>query len=160
MVERLRPGAAAPGELVHMDGRVLGQHDGLINFTVGQRKGLGLGDLNENGQPLYVVRLEPETRRVFVGPKAALAKSSVTLREVNWLGRSGEPTENVEVEVKLRSMTEPKPAIVSLLPGGYAHVALKEPQFGIAPGQACVIYRGSRVLGGGWIERERTAQAA
>ena len=160
VVERLRPGAAEPGELVHMDGRVLGQHDGLINFTVGQRKGLGLGDLNENGQPLYVVRLEPETRRVFVGPKAALAKSSVTLREVNWLGRAGEPTENVEVEVKLRSMTEPKPAIVSLLPGGYARVALKEPQFGIAPGQACVIYQGSRVLGGGWIERERTAVAA
>ncbi|HJT12202.1 MAG TPA: tRNA 2-thiouridine(34) synthase MnmA [Dongiaceae bacterium] len=160
VVERLRPGAAEPGELVHMDGRVLGQHDGLINFTVGQRKGLGLGDLHENGQPLYVVRLEPETRRVFVGPKAALAKSSVTLREVNWLGRAGEPTENVEVEVKLRSMTEPKPAIVSLLPGGYARVALKEPQFGIAPGQACVLYQGSRVLGGGWIERERTAEAA
>ena len=160
VVERLRPGAAEPGELVHMDGRVLGRHDGLINFTVGQRKGLGLGDLNENGQPLYVVRLEPETRRVFVGPKAALAKASVTLREVNWLGRTGEPTENVAVEVKLRSMTEPKPAILSLLPGGRARVALDEPQFGIAPGQACVIYQGSRVLGGGWIERERTAQAA
>jgi tRNA-uridine 2-sulfurtransferase len=160
VVERLRPGAAEPGELVHMDGRVLGQHDGLINFTVGQRKGLGLGDLNENGQPLYVVRLEPETRRMFVGPKAALAKSGVTLREVNWLGRAGEPTGNVEVEVKLRSMTEPKPAIVSLLPGGHARVALVEPQFGIAPGQACVFYQGSRVLGGGWIERERTAQAA
>ena len=160
VVERLRPGAAEPGELVHMDGRVLGRHDGLINFTVGQRKGLGLGDLNENGQPLYVVRLEPETRRVFVGPKAALAKSSVALREVNWLGRAGEATDNVEVEVKLRSMTEPKPAIVSLLPGGHARVALREPQFGIAPGQACVIYQGSRVLGGGWIERERTAQAA
>ncbi len=83
-----------------------------INFTVGQRKGLGLGDLNENGEPLYVVRLEPETRRVFVGPQAALAKASVTLREVNWLGRAGEPTEKVAVEVKLRSMTEPKPAIV------------------------------------------------
>jgi tRNA-specific 2-thiouridylase len=160
VVERLRPGAAEPGELVHMDGRVLGQHDGLINFTVGQRKGLGLGDLNENGQPLYVVRLEPETRRVFVGPKAALAKASVTLREVNWLGRAGEPTDNVEVEVKLRSMTEPKPAIVSLLPGGHARVALTEPQLGIAPGQACVLYQGSRVLGGGWIERERTAEAA
>jgi tRNA-uridine 2-sulfurtransferase len=160
VVERLRPGAAEPGELMHMDGRVLGRHDGLINFTVGQRKGLGLGDLNENGQPLYVVRLEPETRRVFVGPKAALAKSSVTLREVNWLGRAGEPTENVEVEVKLRSMSEPKPAIVSLLPGSCARVALKEAQFGIAPGQACVFYQGSRVLGGGWIERERTAQAA
>jgi tRNA-specific 2-thiouridylase len=160
VVERLRPGAAEPGELVHMDGRVLGQHDGLINFTVGQRKGLGLGDLNENGQPLYVVRLEPETRRVFVGPKAALAKASVTLREVNWLGRAGEPTDNVAVEVKLRSMTEPKPAIVSLLPGGRARVALTEPQFGIAPGQACVLYQGSRVLGGGWIERERTAAQA
>jgi tRNA-specific 2-thiouridylase len=160
VVERLRPGAAEPGELVHMDGRVLGQHDGLINFTVGQRKGLGLGDLNENGQPLYVVRLEPETRRVFVGPKAALAKSSVTLREVNWLGGADEPTENVEVAVKLRSMTEPKPAMISLLPGGHARVELIEPQFGIAPGQACVFYQGSRVLGGGWIQRESAAKAA
>ncbi|HEU4825620.1 MAG TPA: tRNA 2-thiouridine(34) synthase MnmA, partial [Dongiaceae bacterium] len=93
VVERLRPGAAEPGELVHMDGRVLGKHDGLINFTVGQRKGLGLGDLNENGQPLYVVRLEPETRRVFVGPKTALATASVSLREVNGLGGPDEPTE-------------------------------------------------------------------
>jgi tRNA-specific 2-thiouridylase len=160
VVERLRPGAAEPGELVHLDGRVLGRHKGLINFTVGQRKGLGLGDLNEHGQPLYVVRLEPETRRVFVGPKAALAKASVTLREVNWLGRAGEPTENVAVEVKLRSMTEPKPALVSLLPGGRAQVALGEPQLGVAPGQACVLYQGSRVLGGGWIERERAAAAA
>jgi tRNA-specific 2-thiouridylase len=160
VVERLRPGAAEPGELVHLDGRVLGQHDGLINFTVGQRKGLGLGDLNENGQPLYVVRLEPETRRVFVGPKAALAKSSVTLREVNWLGGNDEPVEDVEVAVKLRSMTEPKPAIASLLPGGQARVELLEPQFGIAPGQACVFYQGSRVLGGGWIQREQAARAA
>jgi tRNA-uridine 2-sulfurtransferase len=160
VVERLRPGAVEPGELVHLDGRVLGRHDGLINFTVGQRKGLGLGDLNENGQPLYVVRLEPETRRVFVGPKAALAKSSLTLREVNWLGSAGEPTESVEVEVKLRSMTEPKPAIISLQPGGHARVELLEPQFGIAPGQACVFYQGSRVLGGGWIQREQRAAAA
>jgi tRNA-specific 2-thiouridylase len=160
VVERLRPGAAEPGELVHMDGRVLGRHDGLINFTVGQRKGLGLGDLNENGQPLYVVRLEPETRRVFVGPKAALAKAGVTLREVNWLGGADEPTENVEIEVKLRSMTEPKKALLSLLPSGHARVELLEPQFGIAPGQACVFYSGSRVLGGGWIQRERAAQAA
>ena len=160
VVERLRPGAAEPGELVHTDGRVLGRHDGLINFTVGQRKGLGLGDLNEHGQPLYVVRLEPETRRVFVGPKAALAKSSVTLREVNWLGGADEPAENVAIEVKLRSMTEPKRAILSLLPGGHARVALLEPQFGIAPGQACVFYQGSRVLGGGWIQRESAAQAA
>ena len=141
-------------------GRVLGEHSGVHHFTVGQRKGLGLGDLNENGQPLYVVRLEPETRRVFVGPKAALAKVSVTLREVNWLGRAGEPTETVEVEVKLRSMSEPKKAIVSLLPGGQARVELLEPQFGIAPGQACVFYQGSRVLGGGWIEREQAARAA
>jgi tRNA-specific 2-thiouridylase len=160
VVERLRPGATEPGELMHTDGRVLGRHEGLINFTVGQRKGLGLGDLNENGQPLYVVRLEPETRRVFVGPKAALAKSSVTLREVNWLAGADEPTENVEVTVKLRSMSEPKSAIVSLLPGGHARVELLEPQFGIAPGQACVFYQGSRVLGGGWIQRERAAEAA
>jgi len=107
-----------------------------------------------------VVRLEPETRRVFVGPKAALAKSSVTLREVNWLGGADEPTENVEVAVKLRSMTEPKPAMISLLPGGHARVELIDPQFGIAPGQACVFYQGSRVLGGGWIQRESAAKAA
>ncbi len=160
VVERLRPGAAGPGDLVHLDGRVLGRHDGLITFTVGQRKGLGLGDLNENGQPLYVVRLEPETRRVFVGPKTALAKASVSLREVNWLGRPSDPTENVEVEVKLRSMTEPKPAILTLLQGRAARVELLEPQFGIAPGQACVFYQGSRMLGGGWIQRETAARAA
>jgi tRNA-specific 2-thiouridylase len=160
VVERLRPGAAEPGELVHMDGRVLGRHEGLINFTVGQRRGLGLGDLNENGLPLYVVRLEPETRRVFVGPKAALATASVTLREVNWLAGADEPTQDVAVEVKLRSMTEPKPAIISLLPGGHARVELKEAQFGVAPGQACVFYQGSRVLGGGWIRRESAAKAA
>ena len=160
VVERLRPGAAEPGELVHLDGRVLGRHDGLINFTVGQRKGLGLGDLNENGQPLYVVRLEPDTRRVVVGPKAALARSSVTLREVNWLGNADEPTENVEAEVKLRSMSEARPAVISLRSGGRARVELLEPQLGVAPGQACVFYQGSRVLGGGWIEREQAANAA
>ncbi len=160
VVERLRPGASEPGELVHLDGRVLGRHEGLINFTVGQRKGLGLGDLNEDGQPLYVVRLDPQTRRVFVGPKTALARSSVSLREVNWLGGADEPTENVEVDVKLRSMTEPRPAMVSLLRGGHARIDLLEPQFGIAPGQACVFYQGSRVLGGGWIQRESAAKAA
>ncbi len=79
---------------------------------------------------------------------------------MNWLGGPDEPTENVEIEVKLRSMTEPKPAILSLLPGGGARVELIEPQFGIAPGQACVFYQGSRVLGGGWIRRESAAQAA
>ncbi|HEU4825492.1 MAG TPA: aminomethyltransferase beta-barrel domain-containing protein, partial [Dongiaceae bacterium] len=97
---------------------------------------------------------------VFVGPKAALATGSVSLREVNWLGGPDEPTENAAVQVKLRSMTEPKPALLSLLPGGHARVELVEPQFGIAPGQACVFYQGSRVLGGGWIRRERAAKAA
>jgi tRNA-specific 2-thiouridylase len=160
VVEKLRPGAAEPGELVHVDGRVLGRHGGLINYTVGQRKGLGLGDLNENGQPLFVVRLEPETRRVFVGPKAALAKTWLELREVNWLGAAGEPTEDVPVTVKLRSMTEPVAARLTLMPGGIARVALDEPQFGVAPGQACVFYSGSRVLGGGWIRRETAAKAA
>jgi len=160
VVEKLRPGAAEPGEMVHVDGRVLGRHGGLINYTVGQRKGLGLGDLNEAGQPLFVVRLEPETRRVYVGPKAALAVTALSLREVNWLGNPGEPTENVAITVKLRSMTEPVAARLTLGPGGTARVELVEPQFGVAPGQACVFYSGSRVLGGGWIRREAAAQAA
>ncbi len=159
VVERLRPGAAEPGELRHVDGRVLGRHPGVIHFTIGQRKGLGLGDLSEGGEPLYVVRLDAQTREVLVGPKSALAKGAVRLREVNWLGASGETGSDLGIEVKLRSTGAPAPARLTLLGWGKAGIVFDQPQFGVAPGQACVFYRGSQVLGGGWITREAPVPA-
>jgi tRNA-specific 2-thiouridylase len=136
LVAKLRPDANAPGEVVDLEGRVLGRHDGIIHFTVGQRKGLGVA----GGEPLYVLRLDAETRRVVVGPRAALGQSRVLLREVNWLGAA--PRGDLRVAVKLRSAQPPQAAT---------------PALGIAPGQACVVYDGTRVLGGGWIAREPRA---
>jgi tRNA-specific 2-thiouridylase len=152
LVARLRPEAAEPGEIVHVDGTVLGRHEGIIRFTVGQRRRLGIG----TGTPLYVVRLEPETRRVVVGPKTALATQRIRLSGVNWL--ESVPADGIEVAVKLRSASAPVPATVSAVPGG-ADVLLHRPEFGVAPGQACVFYAGSRVLGGGWIMRQARAAA-
>ncbi len=155
IVERLRPGAADPGEIVDLDGRVLGRHGGIINYTIGQRRGLGLGGAAE---PHFVVRLEPNAARVVVGPRAALARDMVRLREVNWLdavpiGPQGRP-----VQVKLRSTQEPVPGRVDHTKKG-AEVRLDQPQFGISPGQAAVLYDGTRVLGGGWIAETALAGA-
>jgi tRNA-specific 2-thiouridylase len=154
VIEKLRPGAAEPGDIVHLDGRVLGRHDGVIRYTVGQRRGLGLG----GGEPLFVVRLEPEARRVVVGPRAALARRSVPVAEVNWLGDTAfevAPAGGWEVAVRVRSTRSPVAARV--LPEGptRARVELLAAEEGVAPGQACVFYaaEGSRVLGGGWITR-------
>ena len=152
LVERLRPEAATPGEIVHVDGTVLGAHDGIIRFTVGQRRGLGVG----TGEPLYVVRLEPEARRVVVGPKTALATQRIRLSGVNWLGEV--PAGGIEAAVKLRSASAPVPATITPAAGA-AEVFLHQPQFGVAPGQACVFYAGARVLGGGWIMRQAQAAA-
>ena len=153
VIEKLRPGAAEPGEIVHLDGRVLGRHEGVIRYTIGQRRGLGIG----GGDPLYVVRLDAEARQVIVGPRAALATTTVPLAEVNWLGNApfGEaPADGWDVEVKVRSTRPPKPARIYPRPGG-ALVELTTPEEGVSPGQACVFYdpEGSRVLGGGWITR-------
>ena len=151
VVERLRPGAAAPGEIIDLQGRVLGNHRGVMHYTIGQRRGLGVGGRDD---PLYVVRLEPETRRVVVGPVEALACRSVPVRDVNWLaGEDRIAPHGVAVEVKLRSAQIPVPAVVHPASDGGAVVTLAEPQLGVAPGQAAVFYRGSRVLGGGWITR-------
>ncbi len=145
VVRKLRPEAEAPGEIVDLAGRVLGQHAGLIGFTVGQRRGLDVGG---QAEPLYVVRLEPEANRLVVGPRAALAVSTVTLDGLNWL--SGPiPADGLDVEVKLRSMAPLAPA--RLLPGGDPRLTFPTPQFGVSPGQAAVCYDGSRVLGGGFI---------
>ena len=147
VVEKLRPGAAEPGEIVHVDGTVLGRHDGIIHFTIGQRRGLGLG----TGEPLHVVRLEADTRRVVVGPRAALARDVVSVRDVNWLG-DAEPCEAGEpLEVRVRSTGALLPASLHMADGGRAEVRLVQPEHAVAPGQACVFYRGDRVLGGGWI---------
>jgi tRNA-specific 2-thiouridylase len=151
VVERLRPGAAEPGEIVHIDGRVMGQHQGIVHYTIGQRRGIGVNEKSTNNEPLYVVRIEAATKRVIVGPKANLARDVITLREMNWLGRASEPMQGVAVDVKLRSMSAAAPGRLTIGADGTAEIVLVEPQFGVAPGQAAVAYLGDRVLGGGWI---------
>jgi tRNA-uridine 2-sulfurtransferase len=154
VIEKLRPGAAEPGEIVHLDGRVLGSHDGVIRYTVGQRRGLGIG----GGKPLFVLRLDAERRQVVVGPREALARRVVPVAEVNWLDdRPFEeaPEEGWEVAVRVRSTRPPKPARIRPVGPRRALVELIGAEEGVAPGQACVFYapEGSRVLGGGWITR-------
>jgi tRNA-specific 2-thiouridylase len=157
VIERLRPGAAAPGDIVDPSGKVLGRHDGIIHYTVGQRKGLGLAAR----EPLYVLRLEAETRRVVVGPRAALATRTICLTDVNWIGPGAiDDVERREVFVKVRSTREPRPAWLGVGPDG-TQVELIDGEEGVAPGQACVFYdsaeTGARMLGGGFI---RSTQAA
>lgn len=145
VVEKFRPGAMQPGDIVHIDGRVLGAHNGIINYTVGQRRGLGIGGGHtENNAPLFVVGLRPDKNQVLVGPYEALGRDTVYLKECNWLADI--PPEGLEAEVKLRSAQSPIPATVFA-----DHVVLKTPAFGVAAGQACVAYTGERVIGGGWI---------
>ncbi len=153
VIEKLRPGAADPGEIVDMDGNVLGTHRGVIHYTIGQRRGLGIGGL---GDPLYVVRLEPETRRVVVGPKQALATRIVPVTEVNWLG--DEPfAGEIPITARIRSTRPPRPAILRATGERRAEIELLAPEEGVSPGQACVFYatEGTRVLGGGWISHRR-----
>ncbi|MFJ1291699.1 tRNA 2-thiouridine(34) synthase MnmA [Paracoccus yeei] len=155
VIEKLRPGAADPGEIVDLDGNVLGTHRGVIHYTIGQRRGLGIGGL---GDPLYVVRLEPDARRVVVGPKQALATRIVPVTEVNWLG--DEPlTREIAINARIRSTRPPRPAILRPTGDGRAEVELLDPEEGVSAGQACVFYatEGTRVLGGGWIAHRRAA---
>jgi tRNA-uridine 2-sulfurtransferase len=150
VVRRLRPDAQRSGEIVDLHGRALGCHAGIAQFTIGQRRGLGVS----SDRPLYVVRLEPATARVVVGPFEALLRDRIVVREVNWLGDQPLPAAGVRVEVKLRSTMPPVPANVDIDAQGGAEVRLDEPQAGVAPGQACVFYRENRLLGGGWIARQ------
>jgi len=157
VVERLRPGAAEPGDIVHVDGRVLGRHDGIIGYTVGQRRGLGVGG---NAEPLFVVGLNAAERRVVVGPRTALARDRVVLSEVNWLAPAQEQGQGHRATVKLRSSQAATPASVRSLPGGGGEILLDTPQNGIAPGQAAVFYDDTRVVGGGWIRETTLRQVA
>ncbi len=162
VIERLKPGAGEAGDIVHIDGRVLGRHEGIIHYTIGQRRGIGVAI----GEPLYVVHLDPAGRRVIVGPREALATRRLHLREVNWLGDdtlADIPPEGLAVMARVRSTRPPMPAHLFHGDGGI-HIDLADSESGVASGQACVFYAddapGARVLGGGWIERtERTGEA-
>ncbi len=153
VIDRLRPQGAVPGDIVHLDGRVLGRHEGVTRYTVGQRRGLNIAV----GEPLFVVRLDADRREVIVGPREALLVGALTLKETNWLG-DGPDMESAAaagapVLARVRSTREPAPGRLSTI-GGVPGVVFEEPEEGVAPGQACVLYDAaepSRVLGGGFI---------
>jgi tRNA-specific 2-thiouridylase len=147
LVKRLRPETAAPGEIVDLGGRVLGEHPGVVHFTVGQRRGLTIGGQQE---PLYVVRIEPEQRRLVVGPRHTLAVTEARLEQLDWIGE-----DQREVTVKVRSLAPAVPATIS-----GDRVRFARPEYGVAPGQAAVVYDGDRLLGGGWIAGTVPAEAA
>jgi tRNA-specific 2-thiouridylase len=154
IVKKLRPDAAQPGEIVDQTGKALGRHDGILHFTIGQRKGLGLSG---NAEPLFVLKLDAAKAQVVVGPRSALGSSGIFLKQVNWLTDAAQPFDCV---VKVRSMRPPVRARVTPLPEGAARVALAMAEEAVAPGQACVFYQDGRVLGGGWIARAEHAQVA
>jgi tRNA-specific 2-thiouridylase len=150
MVEKFRPGALDPGEIVDLDGRVLGQHQGIINYTIGQRKGLGIS----SPHPLYVVKIDPEKKLVIVGPRKALARTRLLINEMNWMVDNSEFSKGKKVIVKIRSTHLGLPARVTLHNETQAIVEFTTPEYGISAGQACVLYEKDHVLGGGWISRE------
>ena len=155
LVERLQPEAGEPGDIVDVTGQVLGRHRGIAHFTVGQSKGLGIAA----EESLYVLRLDPEARRVVVGPRAALGVTRLSLGEVNWL--CPPPATGMTVAAKLRSTQLPVPS--TLHPGrsaATAELVLAAPAGAVAPGQAAVLYDGERVVAGGWILRSAAATAA
>ena len=154
VVQKLRPEAVEPGDIVDMAGNVVGRHEGIVRYTVGQRRGLALGGRDgTDNDPLYVVRLEPATRRVVVGPRSALGRDEIALYDLNWL--AGAVDGPLPVQVRVRSSQSLRPAEIELTEEG-AIVRFAEPEVGVSPGQACVVYdaaTGSRVLGGGFIRR-------
>ena len=156
VIEKIRPGAAAPGDIVHMDGQLLGRHRGVMYYTVGQRRGLGL-EHGSGSDPLFVVRIDADAGQVVVGPREALLRAKVVLDDLNWIGpgTAGPALDGTSVRVKLRSTSLPKAA--TLRWGERPWVELAEPEAGVSPGQACVLYAdrddAQRTLGGGWIVR-------
>lgn len=153
VIEKLRPGAAEAGDIVDPQGRVLAQHSGVIHYTIGQRRGLGIGGLSE---PLYVVKLDVDKKQVVVGPKEMLSTRIVPVREINWLGDQPFTSRHEwHLSVKVRSTRPPREAIIRPLSDTTAEVELLTPEEGISPGQACVFYSNedSRIFGGGWIWR-------
>ncbi|WP_439485639.1 tRNA 2-thiouridine(34) synthase MnmA [Blastomonas fulva] len=152
VVRKVRPDADTGGTIVHIDGRVLGEHKGLIHFTIGQRKGLEIGGQPE---PLYVVKLDAATRRVVVGPREALATRAAQIVDMNWIGGAYEGP----MEVKVRSLAKPASARIEGS-GADRRLVFLRPEYGVAPGQAAVLYAGTRVLGGGWIASTEPVEPA
>ena len=153
VIRKLRPEAAAPGEIVDPEGRVLGTHDGVINYTIGQRRGLGIGGLTD---PIYVVKLNADTRQVVVGPRDLLAMRTVPVREINWLGDEPfDSRDQWDIAVKVRSTRPPTDAVLRPISATEAEVVLSVAEEGVSPGQACVFYDrdSSRIYGGGWIHK-------
>ena len=152
LIRKLRPEGVAPGDIVHLDGRVLGRHAGIINYTIGQRRGLGIA----GGEPLYVVRIDAPSRRVVVGPREALRQQDIRLADLNWLGEAALAPEPMPVFAKIRSARPPVPADIRMGEEGPV-VTIRGGEYGVSPGQACVLYEGEgagqRVLGGGFIAR-------
>jgi tRNA-specific 2-thiouridylase len=162
VIARLKPDAAEAGDIVHIDGRIVGRHEGIIHYTVGQRRGIGVAA----GEPLYVIHLDRTGRRVIVGPRAALATRRLHLRAVNWLGDrdlAKLSPDGLDLHARVRSTRPPLPARL-FAGGGQIFVDLAGGEAGVAPGQACVLYAsaepGARVLGGGWIDRAEHAAEA
>lgn len=148
VISKYRPGALDKGNIQHLDGRVLGEHNGIINFTIGQRRGIGLS----SPEPLYVIKIVPETKTVIVGPIEALNKIRFIIKEMNWLADFDDRP--MDISVKIRSGQDLVPAQIKLLPENRAEITLHSPQRAVTPGQACVVYLEERVLGGGWITNE------
>lgn len=149
LVSKLRPGSTSKGKIMHVDGFELGSHDGIINYTIGQRRKIGVA-FND---PLYVISLDPESNIVYVGPLSALGSSEFFIKELNWLGLGEGPVNNLEVQVKIRSTKQGVKAWLVPMSDGVVKVMLHSDEKAITPGQACVIYDGTRVLGGGWITK-------
>ena len=150
LVRKLRPEAIKPGKIMHIDGYVVGEHSGVVNYTIGQRKGLGIS----SPEPLYVIRIDPEQNIVYVGPESALRNNSFIIKDVNWIGDGEYPESGMEVTVKIRSSHVGAAAKLTTISNGNILVKFFADERAITPGQACVIYDGSRVLGGGWITKQ------
>lgn len=150
VVKKIRPTAEKHGNIVHLDGRVLGEHKGVIHYTIGQRRGLGIGGgQNDDNSPFYVVRVDPTANEVIVGPKEALARDIIKIEDCNWL--IDIPAKGLKIQTKLRSVSRPSDAMLFKTGERSAEIHLDAAQYGIAPGQAAVCYDNNRVLGGGWI---------
>ncbi|MCI5049061.1 MAG: tRNA 2-thiouridine(34) synthase MnmA [Rickettsiales bacterium] len=156
VIEKFRPDAFDPGDIIHIDGTLMGEHRGIVNYTVGQRKGLGIA----HEEPLYVIKLDADKKRVIVGPKDALNLTEFYVADINWLEADAMPTARDQVKVKMRSLQAPVWANIHAAENGGARIELLEPHAGIAPGQACVVYDENRVLGGGWIASTPNSIAA
>jgi len=148
-VSKLRPEALIKGDIVHIDGRVLGQHQGIIHYTIGQRRGLGIASVD----PLYVVALDSINHRVIVGPRSALAVTHIPVQDVSWLEDLSGCSEGFRCSAKIRSTGSTFPAVVQVIDETHVLVVLDQPEYGVSSGQACVFYDGTRVIGGGWIKR-------